>query len=265
MITVERLGRVGVVWLDRPEARNALSADMWAELPVKMTELDNDDDVRAVVIAGRGPAFTIGIDLTMLASLEPEGAFEVAGRRALFATIKELQLSMSAVADCGKPVIAAVHGYCLGAGVDLIAAADIRYAAAGTVFSIRETRLAMVADVGTLQRLPAVMPAGHLAELAFTGRDFDANHALMVGLVNQIHPDQETTLKASLALAEEIAANSPLAVQGVKAVLRAGAGRSVEQALDYVALWNAAFLQSDDLTEAMGAFFEKRRPDFTGR
>lgn len=265
MITIERLGRVGVLWLDRPEARNAMSAGMWADLPLRMAELAADEELRAVVIAGRGPAFTIGIDLNMLAGITPEGDSEVARRRALFATIKELQRSLSAVAECRKPVIAAVHGYCIGAGVDLIAAADIRYAAADTIFSIRETRLAMVADVGTLQRLPALIPAGHLAELAYTGRDFDGNHALAIGLVNQVHPDQETTLKASLALAEEIAANSPLAVQGVKAVLRAGVGRSVEEALDYVALWNAAFLQSDDLAEAMGAFFEKRRPDFTGR
>jgi enoyl-CoA hydratase len=178
--------------------------------------------------------------------------------------IRRLQKSITAVADCPKPVIAVVHGYCIGGGIDLISACDIRYAAVNTTFSIRETRIAIVADVGTLQRLPAIIGKGHVAELAYTGRDFGAEHAERIQLVNAVHPDQDATLAAARELAEEIAANSPLAVMGVKRELNYCEGKSVEDGLEYVATWNAAFLNSNDLREAMTAFLEKRKPKFTG-
>jgi enoyl-CoA hydratase len=162
------------------------------------------------------------------------------------------------------PVVAAVHGYCLGGGVDLVTACDIRLAAEGAVFSVRETRMAMVADVGTLQRLPRLVAPGHVAELVYTGRDIDAARACAIGLVNAVHPDVDALHAAARALADEIAANSPLAVRGAKAVLRAGEGHSVGQGLDHVALWNSAFMESDDLGEAVSAFLEKRPPNFRG-
>jgi enoyl-CoA hydratase len=263
-LTVERRGRVGWLWLDRPEKRNALAADMWSDLPAAVGELAGDPEVRVVVVAGRGPAFTVGIDLEMLMTIRPEGRSEAETKQALYREIKRLQDSMSALAECPKPVIAAVHGYCLGAGIDLITACDIRLGAADAVFSVRETRLALVADVGTLQRLPDVVPAGHAAELAYTGKDIDAARAEKIGLVNDVYPDVDALFAAAQALGEEIAANSPLAVEGTKAVMRAGAEMSTAQALDYVALWNSAFLFSNDLGEAMAAFVEKRPPDFTG-
>jgi enoyl-CoA hydratase len=169
------------------------------------------------------------------------------------------------VADCPKPVIAAVHGACIGGGVDLITACDIRLASADAYFSVRETKIAIVADVGTLQRLPRLIGRGHVAELAFTGKDVAAGRAERIGLVNEVLPDAGAVQEAARAMAAEIAANSPLAVMGTKAVLAACADRSVDEGLDYVAVWNAAFLASDDLTEAMGAFLEKRPPAFTGR
>lgn len=263
-LTLERKGAVGWLWLDRPDKRNALSADMWTDLPRAAAELDEDETVRAVVVAGHGPAFTVGIDLQMLMSIQPEGRSLAETKAALYREIKRLQGTMSALEDCSKPVIAAVHGYCLGAGIDLITACDIRLAAADAVFSVRETRLALVADVGTLQRLPKVIPAGHAAELAYTGADIDAAEAERIGLVNRVYPDSEALHAAAQELGEAIAANSPLAVQGSKAVMAAGAEMSTEQALDYVALWNAAFLHSNDLAEAMAAFIEKRPPEFTG-
>jgi enoyl-CoA hydratase len=263
-LTLERRGPVGWLWLDRPDKRNALSADMWTDLPRAVTELDDDDSVRAVVVAGRGPAFTVGIDLQMLMSIQPEGRSLAETKSALYREIKRLQGTMSAFADCSKPVIAAVHGYCLGAGIDLITACDIRLAAADAVFSVRETRLALVADVGTLQRLPRVIAPGHAAELAYTGADIDASRSEQIGLVNRVHPDTDALHAAAQAVGEEIGANSPLAVQGSKAVMAAGAEMSTDQALDYVALWNSAFLHSNDLAEAMAAFVEKRPPEFTG-
>ena len=169
------------------------------------------------------------------------------------------------MARCPKPVIAAVHGYCIGGGVDLIAACDIRLASADAVFSVREAKMAIVADLGSLQRLPAIISAGHLAELAFTGKDISAERAKEIGLVNDVAADAEGVHKAAHALAAEIAANSPIAVQGTKAVLAANEGRTVAEGLDYVATWNAGMLASDDLTEAVTAFMEKRPPKFTGR
>lgn len=263
-ITVERVNRVGWLWLDRPDKRNALSADMWADIPSAISELTADDEVRAVVVAGRGAAFTVGIDLAMLMGLQPKGRSVAEQKMNFHQEIKRLQRTMTAVAESPKPVIAAVHGFCLGAGIDLITACDIRLAASDAVFSVRETRLALVADVGTLQRLPDVVPAGHAAELIYTGGDIDAARAEKIGLVNDLYPDVEALHASAQALGERIAANSPLAVQGSKAVVRAGEAMSTTQALDHVALWNAAFLHSNDLEEAFQAFVEKRPPDYTG-
>jgi len=176
-----------------------------------------------------------------------------------------LQRSISAVANCPKPVIAAVHGYCLGGGVDLSTACDVRIAAADATISIRETRIAIVADVGTLQRLPGIVGRGVAAELALTGDDIDATRALAIGLVNSVHPDADAACAVARAMAARMARNSPLAVQGTKRVLRYCEGKSVEDGLAFVATWNAAFVESDDLREAMAAFFEKREPRFHGR
>jgi len=263
-IDVEVRDRVGWLWLDRPDKRNALSPDMWEDLPAAVATLAENEEVRSLVVAGRGQAFTVGIDLAMLVELAPKGRSETETRQLVYRQIRQLQTSMSALADCSKPVVAAIHGYCLGAGIDLITACDIRLAAADAVFSIRETRMALVADVGTLQRLPGIVGAGHVAELAFTGRDIDAGRAREIGLVNDVYPDVDLLHEAAGELAAEIAANSPLAVEGTKSVLRAGADMSIEQALDHVALWNAAFLHSNDLSEAVAAFADKRPPEFTG-
>jgi enoyl-CoA hydratase len=171
---------------------------------------------------------------------------------------------VTAVADSPVPVIAAVQGYCIGGGVDLAAACDIRLASADALFSVRETKVAIVADIGSLQRLPAIIGQGHVAELAFTGKDITAARAEAIGLVNHVSADAVTVVADARSMAAEIAANPPLAVQGTKAVLAACEDRSVSEGLDYVATWNAAFLASDDLTEAMTAFVEKRPPNFTG-
>jgi enoyl-CoA hydratase len=264
-IEIERRHHTGLIWLNRPEKRNALSPDMWADLPAAAGALSEDADVRAIVVAGRGPAFTVGIDLQMLGTLAPEGDSEAARRMAMYRRIRELQTSFTSLADSPKPVIAAIHGYCLGAGIDLITACDIRLASSDARFGVRETVMGLVADVGTLQRLPAIVGPGQVAEMVYSGRDIDAERALRIGLVNDVYPDADSTLSAATELADTIAANSPLVVQGAKKVLRAGEGRTVAEGLDYVAVWNAAFLLSDDLTEAMTAFVEKRKPEYKGQ
>lgn len=266
---LERDGHVATLWLNRPEKRNAMSPEFWEELPERMNELGADPEVRAVVIAARGPHFTAGLDLkTMGGSLGAgggEGSSQASRRRALLAEIERLQGSITAVADCPVPVIAAVQGYCLGGGIDLITAADVRLCAADAVFGVRETRIAIVADVGTLQRLPGIVGRGIAYELCLTGDDFGAERAREIGLVNAVHPDAGAAVKAAQEMAARIARNSPLAVQGTKRVLRYCEGKSVEDGLRYVATWNAAFVQSDDLKEAMAAFLEKREPEFRGR
>lgn len=275
VLTVEQRGHVAVVWLDRPEKRNAMAPDFWADFPAIMDALGATADVRVIVVAGKGTSFTVGLDLMAfgpavmagdIAAIHGEtSSSEVAKRINTYDQIRLMQRTFSAVADNPKPVIAAIHGHCIGAGVDLATACDIRIAASDAVFSVRETRLAMVADVGTLQRLPYIIDPGRLAELVYTGRDWDAAEALEMGFVTAVHADAELTLRAALELAGSIAANSPLAVQGSKAVLNAARRREVEQNLDHVALWNAAFLYSDDLAESIQAFVEKRPPEYEGK
>ena len=239
-----------------------------------MHALDDDSQTRAIVIAAKGKSFTVGIDLKafgpalLSGGVDPTVASQlgsdVARRRAIYASIKRLQATFTSIAENSKPVIAAIHGHCIGAGVDLITACDMRFAASDAVFTVRETKLAMVADVGTLQRLPKIVNPGHLAEIVYTGKDFDAAEAAEIGLVTRVLPDAEAVVSEAISTAQDIAANSPLAVQGSKAILNRGERRSVDEALDYVALWNASFLQSNDLGEAIIAFTQKRPPEFTG-
>jgi enoyl-CoA hydratase len=263
-LEVARDGHVATLWLNRPDERNAMSADMWEDIPKAMAELDADESVRVVILAGRGPAFSVGIDIGLLGSMQTAAESQAAANLNLYHLIKRMQRTASCFAESPKPVIAAAHGYCLGAGMDLITACDLRLASADATFSIRETRMGLVADVGTLQRLPAIVGAGATAELAFTGDDIGADHALRIGLVNGVVVGHEALLAAARDLAGRIASNSPLVIQGVKRVLAANNGRTIDQALDFVAQWNASYLISNDLMEAVAAFMEKRDPGFKG-
>lgn len=274
VLTVEFDGHVATVWLDRPDKRNAFAPEFWDDLPVIMEALGDDDETRAIVIAARGQSFTVGIDLVafgpmfMSGGIDPDDpnppTSDVGKRKALYRSIKRLQKTFTAIATCPKPVIAAIHGHCIGAGIDLITACDIRITSQDAVFSVRETRLAMVADVGTLQRLPRIINPGYVADVVFTGRDFTAAEAREMGLVTGVLSDVDALHESAARIAAEIASNSPLAVQGAKAALAAEEGMSVDDALDHTALWNAAFIQSNDFVEAITAFMGKRAPEFTG-
>ncbi|MYR05428.1 crotonase/enoyl-CoA hydratase family protein [Gordonia sp. SID5947] len=258
---------VAEVTLTGPGKGNAMGPDFWRELPEICAQLDRDDDVRAIVLTGAGSHFSYGLDLPAMAgdlgTVLAEGA-KARPRTEFHDMVRRMQGAISAVADCRKPVVAAVSGWCIGGGVDLISAADIRYAAADAKFSVREVKVAMVADVGSFARLPQIIGDGHLRELALTGKDIDADHALRIGLVNDVLPDRDGVLAAARATAAEIAANPPLVVQGVKSVLDHSRRPAVDDSLRYVAAWNSAFLPSDDLTEAISAVFEKRPPEFRG-
>ncbi|MGI9247003.1 MAG: crotonase/enoyl-CoA hydratase family protein [Steroidobacteraceae bacterium] len=271
-LAIEHDQGVATLYLDRPDKLNALHRPLWQSIPAAVAALDRDPAVRVIVLAGKGKAFCAGIDLIDHApgllngdSLSGVAGSAVARRRQLYDDIRVYQRTASCFADTNKPVIAAIHGMCLGAGMDLITACDIRLATADAKFSVRETRIAMVADVGTLQRLPRLIGDGLAREWIFTGADYDAQRALQAQLLNEVVPDADALMTRARELAAAIAANSPLAVQGSKQVLGFASRRAVDTDLDYVALWNAAFLHSEDLGEAIHAFMERRPTQFHGQ
>src|SRR3954453_14811542 len=270
-VTVEIEDHVAQVTLVGPGKGNAMGPAFWAEMPEGFAKLDGDHDVRAIVLTGSGKNFSYGLDLPAMGGALSGvlGGGDSARPRADFhATVLRMQGAINAVADCRTPTIASVHGWCIGGGVDLISAVDVRYASADAKFSVREVKLAMVADVGSLARLPLILNDGHLRELAYTGKDVDAARAEKIGLVNDVYEDQAAVLAAARELAPEIAASAPpppLVVQGVKDVLGQQREPHVADGLRYVAAWNAAFLPSEDLAEAAQAFLERRAPEFRGK
>ncbi|MBI5525098.1 MAG: crotonase/enoyl-CoA hydratase family protein [Deltaproteobacteria bacterium] len=262
-MNVEKDGTVATVTL----LRLAMNPAFFVELEKCFEEINADKDLRAVVVRSGGKAFSYGLDLTATfqehASLFAGG---LAGTRTdLLGFIRRVQRAATAVAECPVPVIAAIHGWCIGGGLDLAAACDVRLASKDAKFSLRETKVAIVADLGSLQRLPAIIGRANTRELAFTGRDMDAERALKMGLVNELYEDKDAVHTAARKMAEEIAANPPLVVRGVKDVLNYGEGKTVTDGLAYVSAWNAAFLASEDLAEAVSAFMEKRKPEYKGK
>lgn len=272
-LSIERRGAVGTLWLDRPEKRNAMNPEMWKGLPGAIDALTADGETRAIVLAGKGKSFCVGLDLTAMLggggveggdAASPPPSRAAANLRQLDVT-REFQRGISAIADAPVPVIAAIHGHCLGGGVDIATACDVRLASKDATFSVRETRIGIVADVGTLQRLPRVVSAGHVAELAYTGKDIDAARAEKIGLVNDVYADFDTTYEAAFTMATEIAANAPLAVRGTKFILRESEDLTTDQSLLLNGMWTMiTSLESNDLAEAMAAFREKRAPEFKG-
>lgn len=267
-LKVDVTGGVAEVMLLGPGKGNAMGPDFWRELPLVFGALDADPAVRAVVLTGSGPHFSYGLDLpAMMPSWAGllDGSALAEPRTRFLNEIRRMQDAVTSVAACRKPVIAAVSGWCIGGGVDVISAADIRLASADAKFSVREVKVAIVADIGSLQRLAGIIGEGHLRELAYTGRDVDAARAERIGLVNDVYADQAALLAAARSLAADIAANPPLVVQGVKDVLDRQREQDVAAGLRYVSAWNAAFLPSEDLGEAVQAFLERRPPRFSGR
>ncbi|KJX75874.1 enoyl-CoA hydratase [Mycobacterium lepromatosis] len=266
-VAVETKDRVAQVTLIGPGKGNAMGPAFWSEMPEVFAELDTNREVRAVVITGSGKNFSYGLDVPAMgrtfAPLLTDSA--LARPRADFhAEVLRMQKAINAVADCRTPTIASVHGWCIGGAVDLISAVDIRYASADAKFSVREVKLAIVADMGSLARLPLILSDGHLRELALTGKDIGAARAEKIGLVNDVYDNADKTLAAAHATAAEIAANPPLAVYGIKDVLGQQRTSAISENLRYVAAWNAAFLPSKDLTEGISATVTKRAPQFTG-
>lgn len=265
---VAREGEVVRVTLTGPGKGNALGADFWGEAARLFRALDEDAQVRAIVLDGANDTFTYGLDLP---TMGPEvqrtlGPDALAGGRTRFLDmLTRMQQSMLAVMRCRKPVVACISGWCVGAGIDLICATDIRIASREAMFSVRAVRLGIVEDMGSLQRLPMIIGEGAARELALTGDDFDATRALELRLVNHVESTPGAARARAMAVARRIADNPPLTVQGVKQVMNDHALDRMEAALRQMAVWNAAFLPSHDFDEAMRAFAARRAPRFEGR
>ena len=260
---VERDGPVVRLEMNRPEKANSMSPDFWSDLPRLADELNKDPSVRCVVLSGAGKHFTSGMDLATFADIN--AMLQDEPGRAAYALrdlILYLQGSLSSLERLRVPVVAAIHGACLGGGIDLISACDLRLASADAFFGIEEIHIGMAADVGTLQRLPYLMPPAVVHELAYTGRRFSADEAKGWGLLNSVHADRDAMEKAAMNLAHEIAEKSPLAIAGVKQAITYSRDHSVADALDHMATWNAGMLRPEDLTKAIGARTAKQEAVF---
>ncbi|MDX9716454.1 MAG: crotonase/enoyl-CoA hydratase family protein [Thauera sp.] len=257
-------GQVAVVTLNRPDKANAMNLQMWQDIRAAMQWVDRTPAVRVAVLHGAGANFCAGIDLQMMMSILPtvKDACEARTRENLRNLILDLQDTLTSLERCRKPVLAAIQGACVGGGVDLIACADMRYCAADAKFSVKEIDLGMVADVGSLQRLPRLIGEGMVRELAYTGRGFDGGEAARMGLVNRVFDTPEALMEGVMKLAHTIAAKSPLAVRGTKDMLNHARDHSVADGLDRVATWNAAMLLSEDLQTAIRAGMTKQAPKF---
>jgi len=254
---------VANVVLNRPDKSNAMNRQMWDDIRDVFRKLDEMPEARVAVLSGAGRHFNAGIDLAMLSQITDTANDRAAHQREeLRRVILDLQDVITGLETCRKPVLAAIHGACIGAGVDLTCAADMRYCSADANFVIKEIELGFVADVGTLQRLPKLIGDAMARELAYTGRPFAGAEAKAIGFVNSCYGSRDDMMAGVAAIARSIAAKSPLAIRGTKEMLLFTRDHSVAESLNYMAIWNAALLQSDDLSEAFAAFMAKRNPNF---
>lgn len=258
-------GAVAQVSLNRPSKLNAMNSAMFREIGEAFRALDEQPGVRAIIFAANGKHFTAGLDLKESPDMFNLGDGDPArAREKLRRHILTLQDSFSAIEACRAPVIAAIHGLCLGGGIDLISACDMRIASTDAKFAIQEVNVAIVADLGTLQRMPYLLPGGILKELALTGRYMSAEEAHKYGFMNAVEADREATLKAAEAMATEIASKSPLAVSGTKAILNHARDHTIVDSLDYVATWNSGQLIGEDVMKAGTAILKRQTAEFDG-
>ncbi len=264
---VEVANKVAHIRLNRPEHLNSMVREFWVELPEIVRNLDARGDVRAIVLSSTGRHFCAGMDLGVFSSgdtaITPGDADEMGRVRArLRQTALMLQESFTAFEKARMPVLAAIQGGCIGGAVDMVTAADMRYASADAFFVIQEINIGMTADVGTLQRLPKIIPDGVARELAYTGRRMSAQRALEVGLVNQVFPTHEELVAGVLEIANEIASKSPLAIWGTKEMLLYSRDHSVADGLNHIATWQTGMFQPSDMAESFMAKAEGRETNF---
>jgi enoyl-CoA hydratase len=262
-LTVSIDNHIAHIQLNRPEQLNSMIPAFWSELPEVVHAIDFHSAARVIVISSIGKHFSAGMDLSVFTQMAKDFNGEPARRaEKMRRSVLQLQDSFSALEQVRIPVLAAVQGGVIGGAVDMICAADSRYCTADAFFTIKETEIGMTADVGTLQRLPHLIPQGLVRELAYTGRNWTAQEALSQGFVNQIFDDQQSMLKAVFKIAQKIAMNSPMAVAGCKEMINYSRDHSVQDSLNYMATWQAGMFQMPDIQEAMKAAQQKRLPEF---
>jgi enoyl-CoA hydratase len=261
---VEIEHKIAQVFINRPEKANAFNMETWIEMQTIFVTLSQSEEVRVIILAGIGKHFCAGIDLELLMSISQYQKIACSGKRSekIRKLILTLQQTITAIEKCSKPVLAAIHNGCIGGGVDIAAACDMRYCTEDAYFTIKEIDLGMVADIGTLQRLPKIISTGMAAEMAYTGRKVFGPEAKEIGLVNSCYPTKEALMEDVMQIASTIASKSPLSIRGTKDVLHYSKEHSVDDSLNYMSTWNAAMLLSADLTEAFKATMEKRSPKF---
>jgi enoyl-CoA hydratase len=264
-LEVSQDGPIAHLRLCRPDELNTMTRAFWTELPHALRALDAQGTARVVVLSSSGKHFTAGMDLGVFANAgaSPDKGPELGrAREVLRHSVLELQETFNAIERVRMPVLAAIQGGCIGGGVDMVSACDARYCTDDAFFCIQEINIGMVADVGTLQRLPKIIPSGMARELAYTGRRLPAARAKQIGLVNETFADHAALLQGVLQVAQEIAERSPLAVCGSKEMLNYSRDHSVQDSLNYIATWQTGMFQSTDMVECFKAKAERRKPVF---
>ena len=264
-LSLETTNHIAHLILNRPQVRNAMSPEFWREMRQAFAEIDATPSARVVVISSTGPHFSAGLDVKAFAPILAPATDEACGgriREQVRRLILHLQETFSVIDRCRVSVLAAIQGGAIGGGVDLITACDMRYCTADAFFFIKEVALGLAADVGTLQRLPHLIPPGMARELAYTARPLGAGRAKEIGLVNEVYADQQAMMDDVMTIAGEIAAHSPLAVVGTKEMLNYTRDHTVADSLNYVATWQSGMQLSDDLAKAFAAAAEKTVAEF---
>jgi enoyl-CoA hydratase len=265
-VMYHRDGHLGFITLNRPDKRNALNLAVWRALDSAIGEAEADVDARVILVTGKGKSFCAGLDLSPDNELIPmiTGQPSASQKIAFYRSVKQVQAVHNRMERLPQPTIAVIQGHCLGAGLELVLCCDIRLCSSDAVFALPEARLAIITDVGGLQRLPRVVGPGHAREIAFRGHRFGADRAAAIQLVNQVFPDAPTVYDMAREMAAEIAANPPLAVQGAKEVFLLSRDLSVDQAQDYTAARSSMIMPSEDIFEAFSSYMEKREGKFKG-
>lgn len=261
---VEVRNYIAHVQFSRPEALNSMNKTFWLELPACIQHIEASTNARVIVISSTGKHFSAGMDLGVFSDPKSVPMGGDPGRMAenLRRVVLQLQDTLTSLEKVRLPVLAAIHGGCIGGALDLVCAADSRYCTRDAYFTIKETELGMTADVGTLQRLPKLMPDGVVRELAYTGRKFSAGEAKNLGFVNAVYDSQDEMLAAVMTIAEQIAVNSPLAVTGCKEMLNYSRDHSVEDSLRYMATWQAGMFRPADMMKTFQAKAQKKSPEY---
>ena len=266
---IEFLGHVAHIKLNRPEKRNAMNWDFWRDLPRIVGDIDTHASARCIVLSSTGPVFSAGLDLSLFgqdvfasSKTAKMNEKELQTPQNFMSFLSFLQDSISSLQKARIPVICAIQGGCIGGGVDLICSADIRLATNDAFFSIRETKIGMVADVGTFPRIVKLLPEGIVKELAFTGRNFSAQEAKEYGFVNKLYESHDSLIEGALEIANEIASNSPAAVYGCKRVIDFSRDHTIDEGLEWINMWNASMLSQSELMEGFQSYKSKKEGNF---